>query len=138
MARRAGAKVPRLRAEDLRLYRRRRSCSHPGRMETPARALSWAECLDHLRNATVGRVGVTHRALPAIVPVNYALPGGKVVFRTEPEGMLASACASSVVAFEVDDVAPDGRSGWSVLAVGVAELLDGSAAVRAAETGLVT
>jgi hypothetical protein len=65
------------------------------------------------------------------------LSDSRVLFRTEPGGMLARACAGSVVAFEVDDVAPDGRTGWSVLVVGVAELLEGSAAIRAAETGLV-
>ena len=80
---------------------------------------------------------MTHRALPAIVPVNYVLSGSRVVFRTEPRGMLARACAGTVVAFEVDELDPEGRSGWSVLVVGQAELLDGSAALRAAESGLV-
>ena len=96
-----------------------------------------AECLRRLRSASVGRVAVTHRALPVIVPVNYAVAGNAVIFRTETGGMLAHACDNTVIAFEVDDVA-DGRSGWSVLVVGVAELLAGSAAVRALETGLVS
>lgn len=106
-------------------------------METLAQPLTWEECLDRLRVGSIGRIAVTHRALPAIVPVNYVLSGSRVVFRTEPGGMLARACAGTVVAFEVDDLDPDGRSGWSVLVVGLAELLEGSAAVRAAETGLV-
>ena len=106
-------------------------------METLAQPLTWDECLDRLRAGSVGRIAVTHRALPAIVPVNYALSGSRVVFRTEPGGMLARACGGNVVAFEVDDVQPDGSGGWSVLVVGMAELLEGSAAVRAAETGLV-
>ena len=106
-------------------------------METLARSLTWEECLDRLHAGSVGRIAVTHRALPAIVPVNYVLSGSRVVFRTEPGGMLARACAGTVVAFEVDDLDPDGRSGWSVLVVGLAELLEGSAAVRAAEMGLV-
>lgn len=106
-------------------------------METLARPLTWDGCLARLRSATIGRIAVTHRALPAIVPVNYVLSGSRVVFRTEPGGMLARACTDSVVAFEVDELESDGQSGWSVLAVGMAELLEGSAAVRAAETGLV-
>lgn len=106
-------------------------------METLARPLTWDDCLDRLQSSTIGRIAVTNRALPAIVPVNYALSGSRVVFRTEPGGMLARACADTVVAFEVDELDPDGRSGWSVLAVGMAELLEGSAALRAAETGLV-
>jgi uncharacterized protein len=105
-------------------------------METLTRPLTWDNCLTRLRSSTIGRIAVTHRALPAIVPVNYVLSGSRVIFRTEPGGMLARACADSVVAFEVDELEPDGRSGWSVLAVGMAELLEGSAAVRAAETGL--
>jgi nitroimidazol reductase NimA-like FMN-containing flavoprotein (pyridoxamine 5'-phosphate oxidase superfamily) len=105
-------------------------------METLAQSLTWDECLDRLQLGSIGRIAVTHRALPAIVPVNYVLSGSRVVFRTEPDGMLARACAGTVVAFEVDDLDETGRSGWSVLVVGLAELLEGSAAVRAAESGL--
>jgi nitroimidazol reductase NimA-like FMN-containing flavoprotein (pyridoxamine 5'-phosphate oxidase superfamily) len=106
-------------------------------MESLAQSLTWEDCLDRLRVRSIGRIAVTHRALPAIVPVNYAMSGGRVLFRTEPGGMIARACAGNVVAFEVDDLDPSGQSGWSVLVVGMAELLEGSAAVRAAETGLV-
>jgi uncharacterized protein len=107
-------------------------------MDTLAHALTREECLDRLRLGSIGRIAVTHRALPAIVPVNYTLSGSRVIFRTEPTGMLARACAGSVVAFEVDELDADGSGGWSVLVVGLAELLEGSAAVRAAEIGLVT
>lgn len=107
-------------------------------MDTTVESLSWDECLERLHGCTVGRIAVTSRALPAIVPVNYVLSGSRIVFRTEPGGMLARACSDAVVAFEVDDVEPDGRGGWSVLVVGVAELLTGSAALRAAEAGLVS
>lgn len=100
--------------------------------------LSREDCIDRLTHRSIGRVAVTSRALPAIVPVNYCVSGSSVVFRTEPGGMLARACNNTVVAFEVDDIADDGRSGWSVLVVGVAELLEGSAALRAMETGLVS
>lgn len=128
---------PDVRTGDFGPYRGDSRCTDRRHVETLAHALTWDECLDRLRIGTVGRVAVTHRALPAIVPVNYTLSGSRVLFRTEPGGMLARACAGTVVAFEVDDLEPDGRSGWSVLVVGTAELLEGSAAVRAAETGLV-
>jgi nitroimidazol reductase NimA-like FMN-containing flavoprotein (pyridoxamine 5'-phosphate oxidase superfamily) len=98
--------------------------------------LSRDECMERLRGESIGRVAVTHQALPVILPVNYVLSGASVLFRTEPGGMLARACDNSVVAFEIDCLAADGRSGWSVLVVGFAELLSGSAAVRALETGL--
>ena len=107
-------------------------------MEKLAQPLSRDECLERLQGATIGRIAVTHQALPAIVPVNFAMSGNHVLFRTEPGGMLARACSGTVVAFEVDELDPDGRGGWSVLVIGVAELLEGSAALRAAATGLVS
>jgi uncharacterized protein len=106
-------------------------------MENLAQSMTWDDCMVGLRSCTVGRIAVTDRALPAIVPVNYVVTGSRVIFRTEPGGMLARACAGNVVAFEVDDVDRNGRSGWSVLVVGMAELLEGSPAIRASETGLV-
>ena len=67
---------------------------------------------------------------------NYMLHD--IVFRTAKDGMLARACDGAVVAFEVDEMAPDGQSGWSVLVVGMARLLEGSRAVRATELTLVS
>lgn len=100
--------------------------------------LAHEQCLDRLRDHSIGRIATTHQALPVIVPVNYTLLGNTVVFRTEPHGLLSRACQGSVVAFEVDELSRDGGGGWSVLVVGVAEPLDGSAALRAVESGLVS
>ncbi|HET6818625.1 MAG TPA: pyridoxamine 5'-phosphate oxidase family protein [Mycobacteriales bacterium] len=95
-------------------------------------SLTQTECMAKLAQHSIGRIAVTSRALPAIVPVNYAMTGRTtIVFRTEPGGMLARATEDTVVAFEVDELARDGRSGWSVLVVGVAHHLDGSDVVRA-------
>jgi nitroimidazol reductase NimA-like FMN-containing flavoprotein (pyridoxamine 5'-phosphate oxidase superfamily) len=58
-------------------------------------------------------------ALPAILPVNYALAGSCIVIRTVPGTKLDAAVRRAVVAFEVDDYAPDGSCGWSVLVQGV-------------------
>ena len=80
--------------------------------------LDSAQCLDLMARATVGRVGVTVGALPAIFPVNFALAEGAVVFRTGDGTKLAAATDHTVVAFEVDDWDPIEHSGWSVLAVG--------------------
>jgi nitroimidazol reductase NimA-like FMN-containing flavoprotein (pyridoxamine 5'-phosphate oxidase superfamily) len=106
-------------------------------MESLVHLLTRDDCLERLEQSSVGRIAVTHRALPVIVPVNYALAGSRILFRTERDGMLAHACTGNVVAFEVDEVSTSGRSGWSVLVVGTATLLEGSAAVRAVESGLV-
>ena len=76
-----------------------------------------------LRSGVVGRVGVTMGALPAIFPVNYAVVGDAIVFRTAPGTKFAAATADAVVAFEVDDFEQAERTGWSVLAVGRAEVV---------------
>jgi uncharacterized protein len=107
-------------------------------MEVFVRPMTQQQCLARLQEAPVGRVAVTRRALPAVVPVNYVLAGSSILFRTEPGGMLALGCDKTVVAFEIDELAADGMSGWSVLVVGMAELLTGSDAIRAIEKGLVS
>ncbi|MFV0309831.1 MAG: pyridoxamine 5'-phosphate oxidase family protein [Desertimonas sp.] len=72
----------------------------------------------------VGRIGVTVGALPAIYPVNYLVDGGAILFRTLPGSTLATVVPGAIVAFEVDDYEQADRTGWSVLAVGQAEVLD--------------
>lgn len=94
------------------------------------------QCRAKLRQGTVGRVSVTQDALPVIVPVNYVLDGNSVVFRTRDDGMLASACRDTVIAFEIDELASDGSSGWSVLVVGNAAILTDSEHLRALSLGL--
>ena len=79
------------------------------------------ECLMLLDLAYVGRIGVSVGALPVIVPVNYVLHEGDVVFRTSAGTKLAAATADAVVAFEVDHHDPHGTRGWSVLLRGRAE-----------------
>ena len=77
-----------------------------------------------LAAGVVGRIGVTVGALPAIFPVNYRVIDGVIFFRTTRESTLANAADGAVVAFEVDDYELMDRSGWSVLAVGQAEVID--------------
>jgi nitroimidazol reductase NimA-like FMN-containing flavoprotein (pyridoxamine 5'-phosphate oxidase superfamily) len=77
-----------------------------------------------LAGSEVGRVGITMGALPAIFPVNYRLIDGAIVFRTAPGSKMSAATEGAVVAFEADDYQLADRSGWSVLAVGPAEVID--------------
>ena len=104
-------------------------------MADELRELTRDECLERVRAGRIGRVAVTHRALPAILPVNYVFDHG-VVFRTRTGSMLDSACRGAVVAFEIDGLAEDGTAGWSVLIVGVANGLEGSERLRAVNLGL--
>lgn len=81
-------------------------------------------CLDLVGTATVGRVGVTTRALPTILPVNFTLHDERILIRTTPGTKLEAALSDTVVAFEVDDFDALGHSGWSVVVTGVARVLD--------------
>lgn len=95
--------------------------------------LSPDDCLDLLATVSVGRVGVTIDALPAVLPVNFVLQGGTVVFRTVPGTKLDAATAGMVVAFEADQHGNANRpDGWSVLVRGVArEITEPGALERA-------
>ena len=106
------------------------------------RTLTYDECLRRLDAGTVGRVAITEHAMPVIVPVNFVRSGLRILFRTEPGGMLAHGCDGTVVAFEIDGLDPSGRAGWSVLVVGPAELVkdddaDVPSAVRTRDGQLV-
>lgn len=88
--------------------------------ESRLEPLSEEECIRLLATQPVGRIGITVHALPAVLPVNFTLLDGAVVFRTIPGTRLDAATNKAVVAFEVDSYEPHGRSGWSVLVVGPA------------------
>jgi nitroimidazol reductase NimA-like FMN-containing flavoprotein (pyridoxamine 5'-phosphate oxidase superfamily) len=99
--------------------------------------LTEEEALALLSVAEVGRIGLTIGAMPAIFPVNYRMIDGAIVFRTASGSKLTAATQGAVVAFEVDDYDRVDRTGWSVLAVGQAEVAqDGSMALKAIATHL--
>jgi nitroimidazol reductase NimA-like FMN-containing flavoprotein (pyridoxamine 5'-phosphate oxidase superfamily) len=99
--------------------------------------LSETEALRLLAQGEVGRVGFTMGALPAILPVNYRVIDGCVVFRTSPGSILSAAMRGAVVAFEVDDYHAADRSGWSVLVVGQSQVVhDMDVTFHALEKGL--
>ena len=101
--------------------------------------LTPAECLSYLRQAPVGRIAVTVDALPVILPVNFLVLDDEVVFRTVAGTKLAAATSHAVVAFEVDDHAADGRSGWSVMVQGMAsEVTDPGRLDRIRSAGLAS
>ena len=96
-------------------------------------ALTEEECLEHLARAEVGRIAYTDRALPVITPVTYRMEGNRLLFRTKADGHLLNCVQNTVVAFEVDEIDVEARSGWSVLVTGVAKrLVDKSELVHGA------
>ena len=86
-------------------------------------ALSSAESLRLLASHEVGRIVYTDGALPAVTPVNYAYEDGHIFIRTTEVSRLVSKVPNKIVAFEVDEVDPKARHGWSVVATGPCEIV---------------
>lgn len=78
--------------------------------------LTERECLWLLAQVEVGRLGFTAQAMPAILPVRFAVHAGRLIIPALTGGRLATACRGAVVAFEVD--ACDGAGAWAVTVVG--------------------
>ncbi len=80
--------------------------------------MSREECLHKLADNQVGRLAVSVRGQPVIFPVNYVVDGDVVVFRSDPGSKLDAATLAQV-AFEIDHVDSELKSGWSVVVQGV-------------------
>lgn len=83
-----------------------------------------SECWDLLAQTPVGRVGFVDQGVPVILPVNHVLDGRSIVFRVAYGAKLSAAVRASTVAFEVDDYDRQRRDGWSVLVLGVADVVE--------------
>jgi nitroimidazol reductase NimA-like FMN-containing flavoprotein (pyridoxamine 5'-phosphate oxidase superfamily) len=83
-------------------------------------------CLQLISRGGIGRIAYNSRSGPAVLPVNYALHDGAVVFRTAEHSPLDEdlrtgiAGAEYKVAFEIDDIDLVKQLGWSVLIQGPA------------------
>jgi nitroimidazol reductase NimA-like FMN-containing flavoprotein (pyridoxamine 5'-phosphate oxidase superfamily) len=80
--------------------------------------LSDDECLRLLAREPVGRLALTAKALPVVLPVNFTLTGRTIVFASAPGLKLDAAHAGMVVCLEVDGFDRISHGGWSVLATG--------------------
>lgn len=86
--------------------------------------LSREECLRLLGTAAVGRVVVlTAAQTPVIRPVNFVFDerSQSVVFRCSGGTKLISLLGAARAWFEVDEIDPARRTGWSVIIAGVTE-----------------
>ena len=80
-----------------------------------------------LGSVQVGRIGFTSRALPAIRPVTHILDKGHLIIRSLGDPAITNAASTErgvVVAYEADDIDVVSGSGWSVLVVGLARLIE--------------
>ena len=94
--------------------------------------LSEDECLELIRPGGIGRIAYVGRFGPAVLPVNYKVQDGAILFRTAENGPLDEdlrtgiADADYKVAFEIDDIDTAARRGWSVLVQGPAHHVEGA------------
>jgi nitroimidazol reductase NimA-like FMN-containing flavoprotein (pyridoxamine 5'-phosphate oxidase superfamily) len=100
------------------------------------------QCLELIAPGGIGRIAYTGRFGPAVLPVNYTLQSGSIVFRTAEHGPLDEdlrtgiANADYKVAFEIDDIDPVARRGWSVLIQGPAHHVTGAEEDAARRSGV--
>src|ERR1700758_5095332 len=97
--------------------------------ERTLRILDPAECLDLLTPGGVGRVGFAAAEGIMMLPVNFAVAGRSIIFRTAPDTLLA-VYANAQVSFEVDQIDDALREGWSVLVHGHAHKVSDEREVR--------
>jgi nitroimidazol reductase NimA-like FMN-containing flavoprotein (pyridoxamine 5'-phosphate oxidase superfamily) len=92
--------------------------------ETRLIELERDECLGLLAGAFFGRVAVNSPGWPPLMrPVFYVFDQStqSVVFRSAEGSKLTSLLRSERAAFEVDQIDPGERLGWSVIVIGPAE-----------------
>jgi len=71
------------------------------------------ECLQLLDAGVVGRLAVLDGGSPLILPINYAMDGRHMVFRTAPGTKLNA--KNRLACFEIDGHDQDQHLGWSVV-----------------------
>ena len=86
-------------------------------------------CLDLLRSVRLGRIALTDRALPLILPVAFAIVDREIVFKVGQGALARAANAGNVVCFEADWIDDELVAAWSVTAVGQLSLVDDAARI---------
>ena len=85
----------------------------------------------------LGRVAITHRALPLILPVSFGLLDCDLVFEVSDGPLLRAARRQDVVCFETDAADAATGTAWSVVVTGLLTTVESPAKIcRAAQIGL--
>jgi nitroimidazol reductase NimA-like FMN-containing flavoprotein (pyridoxamine 5'-phosphate oxidase superfamily) len=98
--------------------------------------LTTEECYRLLATAQLGRLALSHKALPVVLPVSSMLHDRRIVIQTTGGPVLQAARAAPVVAFEADDIEPRTYAGWSVVVTGQMRVVTDSSARRTYENSL--
>jgi nitroimidazol reductase NimA-like FMN-containing flavoprotein (pyridoxamine 5'-phosphate oxidase superfamily) len=104
----------------------------PAARERALRTLSPAECYGLLEAGGIGRVGFASADGIMMLPVNFAVSGKAIIFRTAPDTLLA-VYADRRVGFEADHLDQAHRDGWSVLVQGHARTVTDEREVKRLE-----
>ena len=93
--------------------------------------LTAAECAELLASVEIGRVAwADETGRVVVVPVNFGVDDGDVIFRSAEGGKLGAVDAGRPLSFQVDDAEPAERVGWSVLVTGSASRVHDPAEVE--------
>ncbi len=89
------------------------------------------QCWQLLRSHDLGRIAASAAGTVDIFPINYAVDGETIMFRTAPGTKLLELAINDRVAFEIDD--HDEHEAWSVVLKGRAERVERQSEMDAAE-----
>ena len=86
--------------------------------------LHLGDCFGLLESVPVGRIGFVAGGEVVILPVNFLVDGQDVVFRAGAGSKLSAIEVGHYVGFEADSYDAATRTGWSVVANGLAEVVE--------------
>ncbi|GAA3556377.1 hypothetical protein GCM10022419_040990 [Nonomuraea rosea] len=116
---------------------------HGPAMANPSvEVLDREECLRLIGPGGIGRVAFNSSRGPTVLPVNYKMHQGAVVFRTAAGGAMDQDLTTGLegvdikIAFEIDMIDETNREGWSVLVQGPAHHLAQEETTEAAGVGV--
>ncbi len=95
--------------------------------------LDEARCMELIESTPIGRIGFLSDGSPLVLPVNFAVHEGAIVFRTLEGVKLAAVAEGQTVCFEVDQWDPATRTGWSVVIRGRSSEVTGWAEIEQLE-----
>lgn len=84
--------------------------------------LTAEQCWKLLSETSIGRLAVTADGGPDVFPVNYAVDGQSLLFRTSGGSKFAAIKHDARIALEADSVSGESGRAWSVVVKGHAEV----------------
>ena len=92
-------------------------------MSAPEERIPEDRCWELLATASVGRLALSVRAMPVILPVQYYLDGRRLVVCIGHHAIPEQSLDDVIIAFAADTIDSVTRSGWSVQVQGRSVIL---------------